>query len=459
MINPVKTLAWALFPIVFSITTLGQVDPASRARFALDISGPDVSGFAKVTVGVFGAKGDGLTDDTGAIQTALDSVKSGSEVLFPEGTYLITRPVLIKRSRLYLHGQNAKIIFRPDSNSEMDLTGIKNGAITRFSVPQAAFMVMGALDGVKSWAAEAVQAGNNPIRLKDSSDGLAANDTIVVAAQDSGRVVERENANLSFYRELNFISKIEAVAAADREQLTLADPVSISFETESLPRIFKCRPVKDVLISGFDIRVDGEAGPYAGIVMAFSENSRIENVSVKSIHRSGISFYHCYRCGIYGNSIADARSYESAEGCGVTLNRSHFCAIKGNTASNLRHGIILDHGNGNCLIEGNAVMRCTTRASIDLHGEYNVFNTVRGNLITMGKTGIAIGGGGEVHYNDGPYNALINNFIAFCDFGLEICNESFPSIIGKNLFSNIAKKTIALNGVRIEDVIIYNCRF
>lgn len=47
---------------------------------------------ANVSVKDFGAKGDGRNDDTGAIQAALDYVKSagGGEVFFPSGTYVLT---------------------------------------------------------------------------------------------------------------------------------------------------------------------------------------------------------------------------------------------------------------------------------------------------------------------------------------------------------------------------------
>lgn len=58
-----------------------------------------------VNVKDFGAKGDGVTDDTEAIQKALDyhvSGKHGGKIMFPNGTYIVTDSIILKnRSRVY----------------------------------------------------------------------------------------------------------------------------------------------------------------------------------------------------------------------------------------------------------------------------------------------------------------------------------------------------------------------
>jgi hypothetical protein len=45
---------------------------------------------ATISVRDFGATGDGKTDDTAAIQKAIDAAKPSQTVLFPEGTYIVT---------------------------------------------------------------------------------------------------------------------------------------------------------------------------------------------------------------------------------------------------------------------------------------------------------------------------------------------------------------------------------
>lgn len=61
-----------------------------------------------VSVKDFGAVGDGVTDDTAAIQAAIDAA---SAVYFPEGTYIITDTLTCSNAvRLYGDGQNISII-------------------------------------------------------------------------------------------------------------------------------------------------------------------------------------------------------------------------------------------------------------------------------------------------------------------------------------------------------------
>ncbi|MBT2701397.1 hypothetical protein J7E79_29515 [Bacillus sp. ISL-40] len=73
----------------------------------------------------YGAKGDGLTDDTNAFQKAINTVakNGGGDVNIPAGTYIL-QPIFVK-SNVNLVGENRDTVTLKLSN---DWTHITNGA-------------------------------------------------------------------------------------------------------------------------------------------------------------------------------------------------------------------------------------------------------------------------------------------------------------------------------------------
>lgn len=87
--------------------------PKSRAR-----------GNARVNVRDFGARGNGSTDDTGAIQRAINALPgNGGTVYIPAGTYMIDAERSIRlRSRMHLQLDNdAKLKAKPTSSHKYDV--------------------------------------------------------------------------------------------------------------------------------------------------------------------------------------------------------------------------------------------------------------------------------------------------------------------------------------------------
>lgn len=66
----------------------------------------------------FGAKGDSVTDDTAAIQAAVDSLHNGGMVYFPPGIYL-TNGVVVKKDYIRLVGVGRASILRAIGNNEV----------------------------------------------------------------------------------------------------------------------------------------------------------------------------------------------------------------------------------------------------------------------------------------------------------------------------------------------------
>ena len=83
----------------FSASTAGTKisDSGTRTTFS-NVIGAGIESRSHVSVKVFGAVGDGVTDDTAAIQAAIDAVTtSGGVVSFPAGVYLISSTLRLKQ--------------------------------------------------------------------------------------------------------------------------------------------------------------------------------------------------------------------------------------------------------------------------------------------------------------------------------------------------------------------------
>jgi hypothetical protein len=73
------------------------------------------SGRPWADVCAYGAKGDGVADDTAAIQAAIDSRTAGGAVMFPAGTYKITAPINVGVNDLHLIGAGRSSILSAGS--------------------------------------------------------------------------------------------------------------------------------------------------------------------------------------------------------------------------------------------------------------------------------------------------------------------------------------------------------
>jgi hypothetical protein len=72
-----------------------------------------------ISVKDFGAVGDGITDDTVAIQNAINSKNGFLAVYFPTGTYKVTSTITFAYDRYYIYGNGSasKILFVPTANA------------------------------------------------------------------------------------------------------------------------------------------------------------------------------------------------------------------------------------------------------------------------------------------------------------------------------------------------------
>jgi hypothetical protein len=80
-----------------------------------------------VSVKDFGAKGDGVTDDTAAIQAAVNAVPFGGKLYFPHGTYIRSATVTLPNGNITLEGDGNSSIIK-DAASAVALPAVFGGS-------------------------------------------------------------------------------------------------------------------------------------------------------------------------------------------------------------------------------------------------------------------------------------------------------------------------------------------
>ncbi|MDF2659180.1 MAG: hypothetical protein K0Q94_1971 [Paenibacillus sp.] len=99
------------------------VSPSVGARFKRMYDG-------SLNVKWFGAKGDGVTDDTAAIRLAIDAAQGGA-VFFPEGTFIVSTDSAITRAAFLLTADHSGTMLHGAGNGTV-IKAVHDGSVTWF---------------------------------------------------------------------------------------------------------------------------------------------------------------------------------------------------------------------------------------------------------------------------------------------------------------------------------------
>lgn len=112
------------------VTRSGKGYPLTWDEMDTNLTNLNYGSFTSVKDSSFGAVGDGITDDTAAIQAAIDT---GKNIYFPDGKYLITNTLTVSTNGQGFYGNAGSV------GGKADNTGNDYGAIIQFSKPDASF--------------------------------------------------------------------------------------------------------------------------------------------------------------------------------------------------------------------------------------------------------------------------------------------------------------------------------
>jgi hypothetical protein len=171
------------------IATAAVAVPGCAA--AQSVSDPGMRGAAH-NVRAFGAAGDGVTDDTAAIQAALNQADAaGGGVFIPDGIYLVSGPLAAQAANTSVIGAswNARLIRAPGFSAGLLTLNGRGGFVSKFSIDgngagqRVQFAELGLL-GADSEAANMNVVNSGAIAIGIAADRCTVRDCTIAGLAD-----------------------------------------------------------------------------------------------------------------------------------------------------------------------------------------------------------------------------------------------------------------------------------
>lgn len=297
--------------------------------------------FASAKAAQFGAKGDGTTDDTAAIQTAIDACPAGKAVHLPAGTYRLTATLSILRP----------VVLRGDGPAR---TRLVNEATQGHAISLCVFD-----QETVTRAPKGAAKGATRIDVEDASR-FRPGDLLLVDQRNDPELVEltgeggtcrwagRENGGRA-------MGQLVQLVARDGSTLTLSRPLAMALDPARAPEVVRSTP-----------RTIERAGV---------EDLYLETTQRRADDSSSIQLWNAVHCWV--------RNVESSRGWSyghVTLKRSLGCEVRDSFfhhahayGSGHGYGVLVTAQSTDSLVENNLCYHLNSGLQVACSGPGNVF--------------------------------------------------------------------------------------
>jgi uncharacterized repeat protein (TIGR02543 family) len=315
-----------------------------------------------------GAKGDGVTDDTAALQAAVDQVAgTGGTVFVPDGTYLINAITHLKLKSNMNLSLSAGAVLKAIPNSSdnyavVQLTGISNVTITGGTVQGERDQHMGTTG---QWGHAFSVLGSDHVTITGTTSRDCWGDGFYIGANGTAQCTNIQLTNLTGDN-----NRRDGLSIIHADNVVVDNCVFKNSHGQAPEAGIDIEPnanntVNNVTIKNSDILNNGESGitlyKAPGYTNSFITNVTITGNTVDSNgFLPGIFVITPVATIITNNTVTNNNSY------GVSLYVSTGSTVTGNTISgNSKYGVVLAAGASNCTVTGNTITNNTAGAILD----------------------------------------------------------------------------------------------
>jgi hypothetical protein len=293
-------------------TTTGAVD-ASTVSYEPPFTGGVVTNAeAKlaqyVSVKDFGAVGDGVADDTAAIQAALTALATtGGDLLFPQGTYKINTAI----SQTFSDNVNVRLL---GYGAKLDITAINSGV---------AIQLGGAL-GAGTPLASNVTKGSATFNVS-SAGAITQGRIVLIRSTDLWNPISPQYVK-------GELVLVEVMAGTTVTNTTfLYDGYTAATTTVYL------LDAPCVTIEGLEVIANADI---TGLLLKYVRNPIVRACTVHGARYSGVTLDYFFGGLVDGNFIYDSwNGIVTGTSYGLTIGTGQSCKVTGNTIYGARHSI------------------------------------------------------------------------------------------------------------------------
>ena len=292
----------------------------------------------------FGAVGNGLADDTAALQRAISTAIAQDIILdLARGTYRVTGSII--------GNGNIRVI-----NSGGAIIEAAKGNYTSL--------------GVLVFAGHASLVGRLAASTRKGSTQLGISGAGFVKG-DLGVIYDPTDSSFSGFRRYYRAGEYFEVGAISGRTLSLSRPLNGSYG-KAAAQVHKIHPIRGYLR---DIIVRAHGGPESVIAIDYASGFEVSNPRLTCANNSGLVFRRSFRCTVVNPAIENAGS--GGDDYGLSWSNSQHCRVQGGTIYSRRHAVAVGGADEvNCVpcrdivVEGSTLRNdASTRVHCaDIHG-------------------------------------------------------------------------------------------